>query len=433
MKQDLEHSHQTKGLLRLTMACNERCSFCNVPVENYQLVTPSWDKIVEELEQFVHTKQQTLTISGGEPTLLRKRLLKLIRLAREKEISYVELQTNAILIDQKYAEALKEAGLTSAFVSLLSDQAEFHDELVKVENAFEKCITGIHALLEQDIWVTLNPVITKKTESRIVDYIDFVGNEFPKIKTISLSAVQPHGRAEKNWNLLPDYEVLATLVPKAIAKAEEHNIELLNPYCGLPICVGWTGDLEHCVERVDRNKKFRPNIRNQGNKSKRSPCLWCSHRILCGGVWHQYWEKREGSGISPPFTIVPPWIDIVNNSFQRVLFQGKERQCAEPTVWYVITDVRDLDFSHVQKEGFSELVLFLDWKKPQNMKAELRVIQRLQRYCNKREQRIHFLLDSSIVSQQIQEYWLILAEKWGCNIKIGTNFPIEMMQQQRNI
>ena len=32
---DAEESHRTKGLLRLTMACNERCPFCNVPVEDY--------------------------------------------------------------------------------------------------------------------------------------------------------------------------------------------------------------------------------------------------------------------------------------------------------------------------------------------------------------------------------------------------------------
>ena len=32
---DAEESHRTKGLLRLTMACNERCPFCNVPMEDY--------------------------------------------------------------------------------------------------------------------------------------------------------------------------------------------------------------------------------------------------------------------------------------------------------------------------------------------------------------------------------------------------------------
>ena len=30
-----EESHLTKGLVRLTMVCNERCPFCNVPAEDF--------------------------------------------------------------------------------------------------------------------------------------------------------------------------------------------------------------------------------------------------------------------------------------------------------------------------------------------------------------------------------------------------------------
>ena len=48
-----ESSHQTKGLLRLTMACNERCTFCNVPVEDYEVVTPTLEQNADALGAFV--------------------------------------------------------------------------------------------------------------------------------------------------------------------------------------------------------------------------------------------------------------------------------------------------------------------------------------------------------------------------------------------
>ena len=208
------------------MACNERCSFCNVPVENYQRPTPPWTQIKQELDIFIQTGQRTLTISGGEPTLLRKRLLRLILEAREGGIPFVELQTNAVLLKKDYVAQLSEAGLTSAFVSLLSDQSELHDDLVELEGAFQDCLMGIDNLLQAGIWVTLNPVLTSKTAERLLEYIDFVHQRFPDIKTISLSAVQPHGRAEKNWHLLPDYQRLKELVPKAIEKTNEYGIEL---------------------------------------------------------------------------------------------------------------------------------------------------------------------------------------------------------------
>ena len=151
MNSNVEDSHRTKGLLRLTMACNERCPFCNVPMEDYERLTPPAEEIERQLQSFVDAGERTLTISGGEPTLLRKRLLQTITSARTKGIPFVELQSNAVLIDQRYAKELQSAGLTSAFISLLSDEPSLHDELAGLQGAFQKCIHGIKMLLEVGI------------------------------------------------------------------------------------------------------------------------------------------------------------------------------------------------------------------------------------------------------------------------------------------
>ena len=45
-------------------------------------------------------------ISGGEPTLLRERLVALVKRARARGIPFVELQTNAVLLDEGYASEL---------------------------------------------------------------------------------------------------------------------------------------------------------------------------------------------------------------------------------------------------------------------------------------------------------------------------------------
>ena len=132
MKPNVETNHSTKGLLRLTMACNEKCSFCNVPMEDYSTLTPSTAAIHQQLEAFIASGEQTLTISGGEPTLLRNRLLDVVRTARQRGVPFVELQSNAILIDQQYAVDLADAGVTSAFVSLLSERADLHLSLIHI-------------------------------------------------------------------------------------------------------------------------------------------------------------------------------------------------------------------------------------------------------------------------------------------------------------
>ncbi|MCB9759245.1 MAG: radical SAM protein [Alphaproteobacteria bacterium] len=303
-----EPSHQTKGLVRLTMVCNERCPFCNVPAEDHPVTPTPVDALAAQLDAFVAAGQRTLTVSGGEPTLLRKRLLALIADARARGIDFVELQTNAILIDAGYARALVEAGLTSAFVSLLSHVPEHHDALAGLKGAFPRCLAGLDALLAADVAVTLNPVTAARTQALLPDYVDFVAARLPGVEAISVSAVQPHGRAAANLDLLPDYGVLGEAVREARRRAEAHGIRLLNPYCGLPLCVGWDDAPDRCVEAVEAQDPAAPiGLDNAGNKAHGPPCRACALRTRCGGAWHAYWHHRSGAGIAAPLPRVEPW------------------------------------------------------------------------------------------------------------------------------
>ena len=268
---------------------------------------------MEELSAFIASGEQTLTISGGEPTLLRKRLVTVVREARRRGIANVELQTNAVLIDMGYAEELAEAGLTSAFVSLLSHLPEHHDELAGLVGAFPKCVAGIDALLAAGIAVTLNPVVAYQTQALLPEYVRFVLKRLPGVSTVSLSAVQPHGRAGREGReaqLLPDYAVLGPAVREARAIAAKAGLRLVNPYCGLPLCVGWDDDLAHSVEAIEADAggwRTTPGIENTGDKEYGAPCRRCALRPRCGGAWRAYWEVRGGSGLHPPVALVSPW------------------------------------------------------------------------------------------------------------------------------
>jgi pyruvate-formate lyase-activating enzyme len=309
-----EHNHTTKGLVRLTMACNERCPFCNVPVEDYAERTPADAVLKAQLEAFVESGAKTLTISGGEPTLRRAKLLDFVRQARGRGVPFVELQTNCVLIDEGYARELSDAGVTSAFVSLLSHVAELHDHLAGLEGAFPRCLSGIDALLAAGIRVTLNPVVAAATQELLVEYVDFVAQRLGAVRSISLSAVQPHGRARKHPELLPDYAVLARFIPLARARAIAAGIELINPFCGLPLCVGWADSLESSVEAVEAQLELELELPapalgliNRGDKRHGAPCRRCALRSRCGGAWHAYWDQRQGSGLRAPVEVVPPW------------------------------------------------------------------------------------------------------------------------------
>ncbi len=385
-----EQSHRTKGLLRLTMACNERCPFCNVPAEDYSPLTPPQDEIDRQLDVFIKDGAQTLTISGGEPTLLKKRLLPLISRARANGIPFVDLQTNAVLIDQDYGRALAEAGLTSAFVSFLSHVPEHHDALTALEGSYARCLRGIDALLDHGVQVTLNPVMAWPTQHLIPDYIDFVAQRLSRVRFISLSAVQPHGRGRDNIQLMPDYAILDKSVREARVRADRHGIEMVNPYCGLPLCIGWDDGQEQSVEAFEAERggwRSTRGLANLGNKSHGKPCETCALRTRCGGAWHAYWADRDGSGISPPLRVRAPWISDEQEDGQAVVlasggpsdetFRAIEGIKRAPTRW-VWTDRLGLgDGQRLLASRCTDLALDLSAENLLNSRATLKEIRRI--------------------------------------------------------
>lgn len=385
-----EQSHRTKGLLRLTMACNERCPFCNVPQEAYEKLTPSEAETFAELDDFVASGSETLTISGGEPTLLRKRLVAVVRAARTRGIRFVEIQTNAVLVTPDYARELADAGVTSAFVSLLSHVPEHHDALAGLEGAYPKCLAGIDAMLDAGIRVTLNPVTARRTQALVPDYVDFVAARLPRVRFVSMSAVQPHGRGEAHADeLLPDYAVLGPAIAEARRRAAAHGIELVNPYCGLPSCVGWSDDLAHCVEAFEAEAggwRRTPGIDNVGNKAHGPACARCALRPRCGGAWHAYWSLRGGSGLHAPVSLVEPWLgdgelaQVVRAPGGPTAATWRAIDAAPgPTVWLWTDALTAADAAHLLASRCTDLALELGNLDPEALKAPLAVVRHVVR------------------------------------------------------
>jgi MoaA/NifB/PqqE/SkfB family radical SAM enzyme len=357
------------------MACNERCPFCNVPAEDYEKLTPPQHELDQQLDDFVQSGARTLTISGGEPTLLRKRLLALVRAARDRGIPLVEIQTNATLIDPAYATALADAGTTSAFVSLLSHNSEHHDVLAGLPGAFDKCLRGIDSLVAAGVRVALNPVLARQTQGLFAQYVSFVADRWPAVRSISVSAVQPHGRASRGTHpeeLLPDYDVLAPQIRAACVVARDRGIELLNPYCGLPLCVGWADDPERSVEAIEAAAggwRPTPGVENRGDKRQGAPCLSCAWRTRCGGAWHAVWELRGGRGLAPPHRVRAPWAGGSTDAGQAVIdlrqgidAGGLERlgSAVQPTVWAWVVALRSGDAARLYASGCTDLAAELD-------------------------------------------------------------------------
>ena len=409
--------NRTRGILRLTLACNERCVFCNEPTERYDRTAVSSESVAQQLEAFVHTRQDTLTISGGEPTLARERLLRLIRDARHQAIPFVVLQSNAVLIDDTYARELADAGLTEGFVSLLSHEPRLHDALMGRPGAHAACLAGIDALINAGVAVTLNPVFARSTQTTVPDYMDFVARRLPEVRSISVSVVQPHGRAEDQADLLPDYDELGPAIRAGLARADHHGLRAINPYCGVPPCVGWEGHLDRCTDALEAlggGLGAPPGIVNEGQKSHGPPCRNCTLRPRCGGAWHAYWRLRQGRGIEAPSQRLAPWRnhsqetpgqDVISapDGPNAATWEALDAAVA-PTVWLWTDRLVHGDAERVGRSPCTDLALDLPMRRLTGARQTLREARRLARLSSTAlgaiRTRLHLALRASAAGEE---------------------------------
>ncbi|MDP6945592.1 MAG: GNAT family N-acetyltransferase, partial [Myxococcota bacterium] len=105
----------------LLEACNFGCGFC---YREPWAPDFSHEEAKAEIDAVVRMRHSGIALSGGEPTL-REDLPELVAYARSRGIRDIQLHTNGWkLIEPGYAEALKDAGLTSTMISLHAYEPE---------------------------------------------------------------------------------------------------------------------------------------------------------------------------------------------------------------------------------------------------------------------------------------------------------------------
>lgn len=286
------------ALLRLGLACDAECLFCNVPAESYGGPRRLGEgEAGRAIDARAAGGADRLELSGGEPAL-RPDLPRLVARARAAGFSRVELQTNGVaLAAPGRAAELARAGLTHAFVALHSQEERLHDGLTRLPGAWRACLRAVESLLAAGVTVVLNPVVTEVQRRGLAGYVRFVAGRLPGVEAVSLSVVQPHGRAALHPRLTPRYAALSPFVAEALDEADRRGLRVVNPFCGLPLCLGgWTRRLERCVEWCEAELGRAPG---EGMKVRPPVCASCSLRTHCGGVWRAYLALDPEPGLRP--------------------------------------------------------------------------------------------------------------------------------------
>lgn len=208
--------------LSVTDRCDLRCVYCMsedmtfVPRE--QLLT------LEEISRigrlFVEMGVNKIRISGGEPLTRRDILQVFESLGQLDGLNDLTITTNGTQM-QRYAGALKNAGVTRVNISLDTLDSDRFSKITRV-GKIEKTLEGIDAALEAGFQkVKLNAVVLKNRNHdethKLVEFVRERGMDISFIEEMPLGIIGDHDRAEAFYSsdsirkdLLNHYELSAS-------------------------------------------------------------------------------------------------------------------------------------------------------------------------------------------------------------------------------
>ena len=266
-----------QGLVRTGFLCNQNCGIC---WQDRDWGRFDAEQVLTWIEDLRAAGARGLIISGGEPTLDR-RLEDYVRRARELGFDAVTLETNAIQFAKPgLAGRLRDAGLTSCFVSLHSGDAATSDRITRAPGTFVRTVAGIRALLEAGVPVRLNCVMTREGIEHLEHVPTFVHETFgdhPNLQGLMLSQpTDPYDRALLP-EILPEPDRLRAVLRTVIDRAFALGIAVsgLDGPCGPPLCA---------FGADPRITALTPIPEQLSGRTYLAACAECAVRDACFGV-----------------------------------------------------------------------------------------------------------------------------------------------------
>ncbi len=217
--------------IAVTYRCNLNCEFCYVGDHpDAELNTNDLKKIIFKI--YNEAMIPSVSFTGGEP-LLREDIVSLISYASQIGV-WTNIITNGTLLNRSLVHELKQAGLSSAQVSIEGPDSHVHDKITGRRGAFDSAISGIRLLQEAGIPVHTNTTISKNNIERVREMVALIKRL--GLSRLSMNLLIPCGRAADKRDVWMSYSEIGDHILGVKRCTEEHNIKFLW-YSPVPLCI----------------------------------------------------------------------------------------------------------------------------------------------------------------------------------------------------
>jgi His-Xaa-Ser system radical SAM maturase HxsC len=259
----------------LTERCNHYCLMCSQPPKD---VNDDW--IVDELFQaipLISPDTASLGFTGGEPTLLGDRFLRLVRDMREHlpATALHILSNGRRFVDPHFAHAYAAIEHPDAMlgIPIYSASSQTHDYIVQANGAFDETIRGILNLKTYGQKVEIRVVIHRQNYAHLPALAEFIARNLTFVDHVALMGLEMTGFAKAN--------IEALWIDPMDYREELYEAAALLEDFGLP-----TSIYNHQLCTIDRRIwPLAVKSISDWKNEYRPECAGCAVQEQCGGFF----------------------------------------------------------------------------------------------------------------------------------------------------
>ncbi len=282
--------------------CNQVCTFCELADMDVDLAPA---KIRAALDAARARGSTRVIITGGEPTLSPD-LVEHVAYARAVGFEEIELQTNAVLLDRPgAAQRLRDAGLTSAQISLHGPDEAVSDRLTAAPGTHRRTLRGVDELLAAGVTCLLNHLVFKDNCQLLLDFVEMVaarwGEHRARVVVQFHSARNEFPTREEALRHIAPYRDYAALLRRAIDRGRALGLRVrdLQDPTGIPSLCVLGADESYLGPILDQGAAPRYHAWESEWLTRVPACSGCDAREKCMGVPRHYLALHGDAEFAP--------------------------------------------------------------------------------------------------------------------------------------
>ncbi len=261
----------------ITSKCNSNCVMCPTAERVRREGEIYSAENLIELIRHMPSDAPHITVTGGEPFLLRRELFPVLRELRNHftETSFLLLTNGRAFCIGEYVEQYVESAPKTMVlgIPIHGPDAKMHDSITQAAGSFHETMAGLKLLQETNVQIELRIVVSKLNHMVLSEIASLIISQCSHVNSVKIMGLEMTGNAAKNAvQVWIDY-------PSAFSDAQD-SVEMLMHaginvgFYNFPLCAV--------------NKRFWSICEKSISESKvryDSCCDKCVVRDACGGVF----------------------------------------------------------------------------------------------------------------------------------------------------